>query len=106
MLIIYRTNNSIEADAICSNLSEHGIACDCSRNDSFHAVSGVNHVMFEISVSEDMEQQAWDVIREQSGEYKSTKAGSRRHSMARIVAIISLVVIVLGLAASIISAVM
>ena len=104
MLIIYRTNNSIEADAICSNLSEHGIACDCSRNDSFHAVSGVNHVMFEISVSEDME--ARDVIREQSGEYKSTKAGGRRHSMARIVAIISLVVIVLGLAASIISAVM
>lgn len=106
MIIIYRTNDSIEADAICSNLSAQGIACDCSRNDSFHAVSGVNHVMFEISVPEDMEQQARDIIRGQSGEYESTKMGSSRRSKARIVAIISLVVIVVGLAASIISAVM
>lgn len=106
MVIIYRTSDSIEADAICSALSAHGIACDCSRNDSFQAVSGVNYVMFEISVPEDMEQQARYIIREQSGEYESAKTGSRRRSMARIVAIISLVVIVLGLAASIISAVM
>lgn len=106
MVIIYRTNDSIEADAICGNLSAYGIACDCSRNDSFHAVSGVNHVMFEISVPEDMEQQARDIIREQSGEYESAKMGSSRRSKARIVAIISLVVIVVGLAASIISAVM
>lgn len=106
MEIVYRTGDSIEADKICNILSEHGIEWECNRNDSFHVISGVNQIMFEISVPEDMKQLAQAAIREQSLEQESVKTGSSRRNRARVLAILSLIIIVIGVAASIISAVM
>lgn len=99
MKIVYRTNESIEADSVVDKLSEQGITAKCSRKEEFNAVTGTGSFLFEISVEDSLAEKAKELLNKQRGEtsWKSFGNASRKK---RVVAWICLVVCLLFLLAA------
>ncbi len=99
MKIVYRTNESIEADSVVDKLSEQGIAAKCSRKEEFNAVTGTSSFLFEISVEDSLAEKAEALLNEQQ-EATSWKSSGNMARKKRVVAWICLVVCLLFLLAA------